>query len=245
MFNFILEGKIGEYLAPMTQNSLFTAIQRNDQESIQNLIANASTIEICRNDDCGYSAIHMACRCNNLFALQLIFSRGVHCEQPDKNGSTPLHYASKYGHLELCKHLVERGALPAKKNTLNQTPYDLAESHVIRQYLLPLQFNAEVQQSEHHDVTMSYAPMQSNIPNYSQMGYPQQTGVDGGNNYFSGQAHMTTSALSFPPNQGTYQPPAPMPSNAFPVSPYQSAGPTHPSQSAVSSSGNKLIQAGP
>lgn len=143
MFNFLFEGKLGEMLAPSLQSPLMTAIMRNDQDAIQNLVAGSSTMDICRNDESGYSAVHAACRYNNLFALQLIFSRGVHVEQPDKNGSTPLHYASKYGHLELCKHLVERGAYPARRNNFNQTPYDLAESHTVRQYLLPLQLSAE------------------------------------------------------------------------------------------------------
>lgn len=143
MFNFLFEGKLGEMLAPSMQNPLIAAIMRNDQDAIQTLVAGSSTIEICRNDESGYSAVHAACRYNNLFALQLIFSRGVHVEQPDRNGSTPLHYASKYGHLELCKHLVERGAYPARRNNFNQTPYDLAESHTVRQYLLPLQLSAE------------------------------------------------------------------------------------------------------
>ena len=148
MFNFLFEGKLGELLAPNSQNPLMTAIQRNEQDVIQNLVASASTIELCRTDECGYAPIHAACRYNNQFALQLIFGRGVHVEQPDRNGSTPLHYASKYGHLELCKHLVERGAFPARKNALNQTPYDLAESHLVRQFLLPLQFVAEREASE-------------------------------------------------------------------------------------------------
>ena len=143
MFNFLFEGKLGEMLAPSLQSPLMTAIMRNDQDAIQNLVAGSSTMDICRNDESGYSAVHAACRYNNLFALQLIFSRGVHVEQPDRNGSTPLHYASKYGHLELCKHLVERGAYPARRNNFNQTPYDLAESHTVRQYLLPLQLSAE------------------------------------------------------------------------------------------------------
>ena len=143
MFNFLFEGKLGEMLAPSLQSPLMTAIMKNDQDAIQNLVAGSSTMDICRNDESGYSAVHAACRYNNLFALQLIFSRGVHVEQPDKNGSTPLHYASKYGHLELCKHLVERGAYPARRNNFNQTPYDLAESHTVRQYLLPLQLSAE------------------------------------------------------------------------------------------------------
>lgn len=62
----------------------------------------------------------------------------------DRAGNTPLHYASKYGHLELCRYLIEVGASPGRKNNSHQTPYDAAaEHHTVRQYLLPLQFQAE------------------------------------------------------------------------------------------------------
>jgi len=61
----------------------------------------------------------------------------------DQNGNSPLHYAAKYGHLDLCKYLVERGSMVNIKNKQLQTPYDISESHAVRQYLLPLQFQAE------------------------------------------------------------------------------------------------------
>jgi hypothetical protein len=61
----------------------------------------------------------------------------------DKHGNSPLHYAAKYGHLELCKYLVEQGAAAHIKNKAKQSPYDVAESHLVRQYLLPLLLQAE------------------------------------------------------------------------------------------------------
>lgn len=61
----------------------------------------------------------------------------------DQNGNSPLHYAAKYGHLELCKYLIEHGSQANIKNKQQQTPYDVAQSHSVRQFLLPLQFQAE------------------------------------------------------------------------------------------------------
>jgi ankyrin repeat protein len=78
MFNFLFEGKLGEYLAPNSSSPLFAAIQKNEADTIQNILSTASTIDLCKMDDTGYSAVHVACRFNNMFALQLIFSRGVH-----------------------------------------------------------------------------------------------------------------------------------------------------------------------
>ena len=91
----------------------------------------------------GHYAIHQACRHNNLFVLELLMSRGVSVEHLDQSGNSPLHFAARYGHHDLCKFLVDRGAFAGRKNASGQTPYDVAHSHVVRQYLLPLQFQSE------------------------------------------------------------------------------------------------------
>ena len=68
---------------------------------------------------------------------------GVAVDFPDLQGNTPLHYAARYGHLDLCRILVERGSFAGKKNDQGQTAYDTTECHTVRQYLLPLQFQSE------------------------------------------------------------------------------------------------------
>lgn len=120
-------------------------------------------------NDSGYADIHVACRYNNRYALELLLNRGLnehqfdsrqhisfpvylcfdpHCsgvskDLQDKNGNTCVHYASKYGHVDTCRLLIDKGCSPIVKNSSGQTPYDVAENHLIRQYLLPLQFQAE------------------------------------------------------------------------------------------------------
>ena len=61
----------------------------------------------------------------------------------DSSGNTPLHYAAKHGHHDLCKSLVAKGAKPGLRNNVGQTPYDVSENHIVRQFLLPLQFQGE------------------------------------------------------------------------------------------------------
>jgi hypothetical protein len=69
---------------------------------------------------------------------------GVPVESVDNHGNTPLHYACKYGHLDICKYLIELRASPCRKNNSGETPYDVAgDHHTVRQYMLPLQFQAE------------------------------------------------------------------------------------------------------
>ena len=80
MFNFIFEGKIGEILAPVVpSNQLFLAIQHHKNDEIQTFMSknqydvNEKLILL----EGGYAAIHVACRYNNKFALELILSKGI------------------------------------------------------------------------------------------------------------------------------------------------------------------------
>ena len=68
---------------------------------------------------------------------------GVTVDFVDGAGNTPLHYAAKYGHHDLCRLLVGKNAFPGKRNEKGETPYDVSENHTVRQYLLPLQFQCE------------------------------------------------------------------------------------------------------
>jgi Ankyrin repeats (many copies) len=73
---------------------------------------------------------------------------GVAVNSPDSAGNKPLHYAAKHGHPELCKLLVGKGAFPGARNNTGQTAYDVADNHIVRQYLLPLQFQDERESSD-------------------------------------------------------------------------------------------------
>lgn len=68
---------------------------------------------------------------------------GVDINLLDKNRNTPLHYASKFGNIDVCRYLVALNCLTGSRNTSGQSPYEVAESHLVRQYLLPLQFQEE------------------------------------------------------------------------------------------------------
>ena len=73
-------GKLGEILAPVTgsSNNFFSAIQHHDNVEVQSLLLNSADTDMSRANENGYSAIHCACRYNNMFAVDLIMSRGNH-----------------------------------------------------------------------------------------------------------------------------------------------------------------------
>ena len=172
MFNFILEGKIGELLAPVMDENhkLYLAIQnyRNDEALI---ILRTRDVDVSRLGASGYGVVHVCCRYNNRAMMDEVFSSGVRLDFPSSDGSTPLHWAAKYGHAELVKDLVARGASPAAKNGHGRTPYDMAENHVVRQFLLPLQFKTEEQ---HQQQQQQLQQLQYQQPQYQQQQYQQQ-----------------------------------------------------------------------
>lgn len=76
MFNFLFEGKIGDILAPVVPtNQLFLAIQHQKNHELPALVDKQSYSSSNLNE-CGYAAIHVACRYNNRYAIDLLLSRG-------------------------------------------------------------------------------------------------------------------------------------------------------------------------
>lgn len=150
MFGFFEKAinDLSEIVAPIgASNQLFLAIQHGKNDECLMLINSAcKDFDVRTNADCGYGALHVACKYNNREMVDEITRRGVSVEFLDKSGNTPLHYASKGGYLDLVKYLVDAGASVLRKNNQNQRAYDVAESHVIRQFLLPLQFKAEAEE---------------------------------------------------------------------------------------------------
>jgi hypothetical protein len=114
---------------------------------------------------------------------------GVPVDFIDQQGNTPLHYAAKYGHLELCRTLIERGAFAGKKNDQGQTAYDTTESHTVRQYLLPLQFQSERKNSFGSSPYIdNYGQIPGQMSRSSSIPVPVQS-----NQYMGEQQHMSYS----------------------------------------------------
>ena len=70
--------------------------------------------------------------------------KGADVNSKDRSGNIPLHAAAKAGKMDMVKHLISIGADVARRNNYHQTPYDVSTSHIVRQYLLPLQLRVRV-----------------------------------------------------------------------------------------------------
>ncbi|KAL7469887.1 hypothetical protein ACHAXS_010140 [Conticribra weissflogii] len=102
----------------------------------------------------GTTAVHVAASHGSINILRdLILHRGVPVETADYQGWTPLHHAAHCSSvppnvaLSAVKFLVEDcGACVLRKNSQNQTAYDVGNSQAVRGYLLPKQLQLETQE---------------------------------------------------------------------------------------------------
>jgi hypothetical protein len=78
MFNFLFEGKIGEILAPVagTPNQFHLAIQHHKNSEINSILESSPNLNLSQLSDSGIAPIHVACRYNNVYALDLMLNQG-------------------------------------------------------------------------------------------------------------------------------------------------------------------------
>ncbi|CAM9950366.1 unnamed protein product, partial [Ectocarpus fasciculatus] len=187
MFNFLLQGKVGEMMAPVQSQEaqLLIAIQNRHQDKIRELLEVKGVGANTANDR-GVRPMHMACQTGNSHLVQRLLELGADIITADKAGNTPLHYASKGGHTDMVKMLVGQGAAVEQRNSHRLTAYDVAKDHDIRQFLLPLQLKAEAGNPDYAvntmGITSDAAPR-----NYEHHGVPGMGSGGGGSNPYGQQ----------------------------------------------------------
>jgi hypothetical protein len=147
--------KLSQTIAPPPTDGAgkFTfAVQKNDEHGAMGCLAEIDPFTTIVNQAKGTYPVHLACQYSMIGLFRRIMSiPGANSclGATDSAGNTPLHYAaisSSPDALQMCKTLItEFGASAMVKNYAGQTPYDVCSVNSIRQYLLPIQLQAETQ----------------------------------------------------------------------------------------------------
>ena len=98
----------------------------------------------------------------------------MHVDFPDLLGNTPLHYAAKYGHPDLCKVLIDRGSFAGVKNNQGQTAYDVCSGPSVGQYLQPQHFASNMQNMGGNTTGDIYCQTQGHVMGNSNYSMPMQ-----------------------------------------------------------------------
>lgn len=137
---------------PTDANGRFVyAVQKGDEETAINALHEIDAARAVLNPTKGSYAIHLACQQSLERVIRALLNiPGVDLTFIDSSGNTPLHYAcmstNQTRALGVVKMLVQEfKASPTAKNSMGQTPYDLALLDSVRQFLLPIQLQAETQ----------------------------------------------------------------------------------------------------
>jgi len=184
MFKFLLEGNIGELLAPIKtpEQQLFVALQNGETNKALELL-NVDRVNPFYCNEKGVQPVHLASK-HNLFAvLDVLLQFGADVNVADRQGDTPLHCAASAGHLEMCQRLISIGAKAEVRNSFKQTAYEVATNHDVRQFLLPIQLKAE-----------------SEMPEFQQTGPGLSTGYG-----LAGTSGGSLASLAPPPLQPSFQ----------------------------------------
>eukprot|EP01147_Barroeca_monosierra_P001146 gene1146-4365_t len=76
------------------------------------------------------TVVHVATRtCNAEAVAFFVENMDLSCDEEDKRGNRPLHYAARFGHTDICRYLIIRGAEIDARNHSQRQPLGLALVH--------------------------------------------------------------------------------------------------------------------
>lgn len=110
------------------RTALYFAISNEHKEVIKILIEKGASLENLSQD--GESALFMATTTNNYELMKTVLKKNKKLiDVPDKEGTTPLMEAAKYGTKQTVEILVKAGAKKDLKNNAGQTALDIAKEN--------------------------------------------------------------------------------------------------------------------
>jgi ankyrin repeat protein len=120
-------GHIG-YCLPRTISALETAISNGNIDRVKELLIDVNEILTPDSD----RAIHVASKCNNVEMINVLLEHGSDINAVNHWKTTPLMYASWYGHYDVVVFLLEHGADYRCKNYWGETAKDrtIENNHV-------------------------------------------------------------------------------------------------------------------
>ena len=79
MFNFLFEGRLGDILAPVGSptHQFHLSIQHQRNNEVQAYLDANPVSVVNQTNENGVAAIHVACRFNNMFAIETLLNRGL------------------------------------------------------------------------------------------------------------------------------------------------------------------------
>jgi ankyrin repeat protein len=114
--------------------------EQNSNDVVKMLIAKGAKLEAADNGEKGYKrALHLACQYGGPDGspeiVDTLLKAGAELEAESDDQWRPLHYAVFFGHLEIVKLLLERGADVGAMTLLGKTPLIIAKEKRMRSEL--------------------------------------------------------------------------------------------------------------
>ena len=106
--------------------SLFQAVQQGNLSEVWNLVSDHPEL-VRAQDSSGLFALHWAARLNQVSLAQVLLDYGADLESVHPpTFSTPLKCAVFFGHIDMVRYLVQRGARLDNRGGGSTTPLELA-----------------------------------------------------------------------------------------------------------------------